>query len=102
MTADNTQLDGMYAGFGKVIEGMDVVEKIANVKVFYRSSELKEGESAPKDKDGNEIQSDTPKKQPVIKSLSVETYGIDYGMPKTMDVFDAYAWMMQQYGLSAQ
>ena len=100
MTEDNTQLDGTYAAFGKVIEGMDVVEKIANVKVYYRSSELKDGEEAPKDKDGNTIQSDTPKKQPVIKSITVETNGVDYGVPETVEVFDAYSWMMQQYGMS--
>lgn len=100
MTEDNTQLDGTYAAFGKVIEGMDVVEKIANVEVYYRESELKEGEEAPKDEDGNTIQSDTPKEQPVIKSISVETYGVDYGVPNTIDVFDIYTWMMQQYGLT--
>ena len=99
MTDDNTGLDGSYAAFGKVTEGMDVVEKVANVEVYYRESELKEGEEAPKDKEGNTIQSDTPKKQPVIKSISVETYGIDYGIPKTIDVFDTYSWMLQQYGM---
>ena len=30
--ADATYLDGQYAAFGKVIEGMDVVDEIANVK----------------------------------------------------------------------
>lgn len=30
---DTTSLDGQYAAFGKVISGMDVVDKIANVKV---------------------------------------------------------------------
>lgn len=99
MTKDNTQLDGIYAGFGKVIEGMDVVEKIANVEVHYRNGELKEDEEVPKDADGKEIQSDTPKKQPIIKSITVETYGVDYGIPKTLDVFDAYSWMLQQYGM---
>ena len=99
MTEDNTQLDGSYAAFGKVIEGMDVVEKIANVEVYYRESELEEGEEAPKDAEGNKIQSDTPKKQPVIKSISVETYGVDYGVPETKDVFDLYSWMLQQYGV---
>lgn len=100
MTEDNTSLDGLYAAFGKVMEeDMDVVEKIANVEVYYRDSELKEGEEAPKDKNGNKISSDMPKKAPVIKNITVETYGIDYGIPKTNDVFDYYAWLMQQYGM---
>ena len=101
MTEDNTQLDGIYAAFGRVIEGMDVVEKIANVEVYYRESELKDGETAPKDSDGNTIQSDTPKKQPVITSLSVETYGVDYGIPKTIDPFNITSWMMKNYGMFA-
>ena len=101
MTANNTQLDGLYAAFGRVTEGMDVVKKISNVKVYYRSADLKEGQSAPKDKDGQEIASDTPKKAPVIESLSVETYGVDYGMPETVDPFDVNSWIMQQYGMQS-
>lgn len=106
MTEDNDYLDGYYAAFGEVTEGMDIVEKIANVEVYYRSSELKEGESAPKDNDGNEIASDKPKKAPVIKSITVETYGVDYGIPETVEEFDMNAWytnfLMQQYGYSQQ
>ena len=30
--ADSTYLDGQYAAFGKVIEGMDIVDEIASVK----------------------------------------------------------------------
>ena len=33
--ADSTYLDGQYAAFGKVIDGMDVVDKIADVAVTY-------------------------------------------------------------------
>lgn len=38
MHADNTGLDGQYAAFGKVISGMDVVDKIAGCEVTYSSS----------------------------------------------------------------
>lgn len=99
MTSDNTSLDGLYAAFGKVIEGYEIIEKVSKVDVIYRTEELKEDEEVPKDDDGNKIASDTPKEQPVIKSLSVETYGIDYGVPQTNDVFDIYSWWMQQYGI---
>ena len=99
MTEDNTSLDGLYAAFGEIIEGMDVVEKIANVEVYYRDTELEEGEEAPTDEDGNTISSDTPIEAPVITSITVETYGVDYGIPETNDVFDYYTWLMQQYGM---
>lgn len=102
MTKDTTSLDGVYAAFGEVIEGMGVIEKIEKVEVTYRSSELKDGEEAPKDKDGNALQADKPKKDVVIESISVETYGVDYGIPETVDVFDYYSWLMQQYGMSVQ
>lgn len=104
MTEESTYLDGYYAAFGEVIEGMEVVEKIENVEVYYRTADLKENEEAPKDKDGNSIESDTPKKAPVIKSVTVETYGVDYGIPETVEEFDMATWynnyMMQQYGYS--
>ena len=98
MTADNTQLDGAYAAFGKVTEGMDVVKEISNVEVYYRSSDLKEDEEAPKDEDGNTISSDTPKKQPVMTSVSVETYGVDYGIPETVETFDLSSIYSQLMG----
>lgn len=66
MTEDNSSLDGLYAAFGKVIEGMDVVEKIADVDVYYRDGDLEEDEEVPTDEDGNQIASDTPKEAPVI------------------------------------
>lgn len=98
MTADNTQLDGVYAAFGKVTEGMEIVKEISNVKVYYRDTELEEGEEAPKDEDGNEISSDTPVEQPVIKSISIETYGVDYGIPQTVEPFDVSALYSQFLG----
>ncbi|MDO4378007.1 MAG: peptidylprolyl isomerase [Erysipelotrichia bacterium] len=37
---DSLYLDGNYAAFGKVIEGMDVVDKIAEVQTDYRDKPL--------------------------------------------------------------
>lgn len=84
MTEETSSLNGLYAGFGRVIEGLDIVEKIANVEVITRDSNAEEGVDKPVD-------------PPVIKSIRVETYGIDYGIPETQEPFDYYKWMMQQY-----
>lgn len=100
MQKDQASLNGMYSAFGKVIEGLDIVDKIANVEVHYRDSDLKEGEETPKDEQGNEIASDMPKEKPVIKSITVETYGVDYGMPETMEPFNYYNWVMRNYNSS--
>lgn len=99
---DQEALNGMYAGFGKVIEGLDIVDKIANTEVYYRSADLQEGEEAPKDENGNELSSDMPKEKPIITSIRVETYGVEYGMPKTIEPFNYYNWLMRNYSSSIQ
>ena len=100
MAEDNKQLDGMYAAFGKVIEGIEVVDKIVNTEVYYRSQDNLKEEDIPKDENGKQISPDTPKKAPKIKSVTVETYGADYGTPETVVPFDYNAWLMQQYGIA--
>ena len=71
MNADNDNINGLYAGFGEVIEGLDIVDKIANVEVVTRDESASEGV-------------DKPVNPPVIKSIRVETYGVDYGTPETV------------------
>lgn len=87
MTADNDNLNGLYAGFGEVIEGMDVVDQIVNVEVVTRDQNASEG-------------IDKPVNPPVITSIRVETYGADYGEPETVEPFNYYNWLMQQYSTS--
>ena len=87
MTADNTSLDGSYAAFGEVTDGMDIVDKISNLDVQTRDSS-----STDTTKTANK-----PLDPPVITSITVETYGIDYGKPTTVTPFDYYSYMMQQY-----
>ncbi len=55
-------MDGSYAAFGKVIEGMDVVNKIAEVST--------------------ESQSDRPYENQVMESVTVDTFGVEYPEPE--------------------
>ena len=67
-TDDYTNLTGRYAGFGKVIEGYDILENLASTKVEKQS---KENEELSK-----------PVKTPVIESIRVETFGEEYKLPE--------------------
>ena len=39
----------------------------------------------------------TPVNAPVVTSVRVETYGIDYGLPETLTPFDISSWYYSQY-----
>ncbi len=61
MHADAPSLDKDYAAFGHVVEGMDVVDEIATTET-----------------DG----SDRPVENQTIRSIRVETFGVDFGEPE--------------------
>ncbi len=61
MHKDAPHLDGQYAAFGKVIEGMENVNKIAETATDY---------------------SDRPLQDQKIKTVTVETFGVDYPEPE--------------------
>ncbi len=56
-------LDGAYAAFGKVTEGMDAVNRIAETATDYN---------------------DRPLEEQKLKSVTVETFGVDYPDPEKM------------------
>ena len=62
MHETSPHLDGSYAAFGKVTEGMDVVNKIAEVPTAW---------------------GDKPFEAQVMKSVTVDTQGVDYAEPET-------------------
>lgn len=57
MHANSPHLDGSYAGFGKVIEGIEAVDTIAGLKT-------------------NRM--DRPNEYPVMRTVTVETFGTEY------------------------
>lgn len=100
MTKTNNSLDGYYTAFGKVTEGMEVVDAICNTEVVYRQENLGTDENIPTDSEGKQIASDRPVNPPVITKMTVETYGVEYGEPETVEPFDYNEWIYQQYGIS--
>lgn len=62
MHENSPHLDGSYAAFGKVTEGEDVIDKIAEVEVDF---------------------SDRPLNEQKMKKVSVDTFGVEYAEPTT-------------------
>ena len=95
MTTNNhTNLDGYYAGFGKVIEGMDVVHNIENVECKATSS----GEEGEESSSAN-TEVSTPVTDVIITAVSVDTHGVKYGRPESLEPFNYMKWLYAQYGL---
>ena len=63
MHAAAPHLDGQYAAFGKVIEGIENVDKIAGVDVDYN---------------------DRPEQEQKMAKVTVDTFGVEYPQPEKM------------------
>ncbi len=63
MHKDSPHLDGAYAAFGKVTEGLEVVNAIAETATDY---------------------SDRPLEPQIMESVTVETFGVDYPEPEKL------------------
>lgn len=61
MHKNSPHLDGAYAAFGKITEGLDVVDKIAQTATDYQ---------------------DKPLEKQVMKKVTVDTQGVDYDEPE--------------------
>lgn len=61
MHETSPHLDGQYAAFGKVVEGLDIVNKIAECATDYM---------------------DKPLEPQVMKKVTVETFGVEYPEPE--------------------
>ncbi|SEN47395.1 peptidyl-prolyl cis-trans isomerase B (cyclophilin B) [Peptostreptococcus russellii] len=63
MHKNSPHLDGQYASFGRVIEGMENVDKIAETKTGF---------------------GDRPKKEQKIKKMTVDTKGVEFEAPEKL------------------
>lgn len=63
MHADAFYLDGQYAAFGRIVEGMDVVDEIAAAKTGY---------------------GDRPLAEQRMKRVTAETFGVRYPAPEKL------------------
>ena len=61
MHENSPHLDGQYAAFGRITEGLDVVDRIANTRTDYN---------------------DRPRVPQVMKKVTVETFGVEYPEPE--------------------
>ena len=100
MTADNSSLDGYYAPFGKVIEGMDVVHNIENVEVKETETSSSSSSSSSDSSESESKEKSTPVNDVIISKVTVETYGIDYGKPDTLETWNYYDWVYKTYGIN--
>lgn len=93
MTDNNTNVNGYYAAFGKVLDnGMDIVDEIAKVEAIQEKDTT---EGSDKDTDTKE-----EGQKPVIKKMTVDTFGVNYGDPVRQEAFDMNKYLMKLYGLS--
>ena len=63
MHQDSPHLDGQYAAFGKLTEGEDVLDRIAGTRTGW---------------------ADKPVNPQVMKTVTVDTFGVDYPAPETI------------------
>jgi peptidyl-prolyl cis-trans isomerase B (cyclophilin B) len=63
MVADAPHLDGQYASFGKLVEGVELAKQIVNVKRDFR---------------------DKPYEDQVMEEVTVDTFGVEYDEPEKM------------------
>ncbi len=106
-TKEESGLNGAYCAFGKVTKGMDLIEKMLSLPVEEKEvddegnttndpvvgtlnddSELTENSEIKKFQEGS---------YPVITKATVETYGVDYGIPEYMEAFDYNQYISDLY-----
>jgi len=89
LTEDEIGYDGTYSAFGRVVDGMDIIDTISKLELEKNT-----------DSEGKETTGTGIVNAPVIKNVTVDTYGVDYGIPETESAYDFEAifnFLIQNY-----
>lgn len=87
MLDTNRSLNGFYTAFGKVVEGLDIVEKIFAEEVVPVETE----ETTNTNKIADFVA------PAVIKNVTLETYGVEYDIPEVHEAFDYNAFLQEYF-----
>lgn len=104
MMEDASNLNGVYCAFGKIVEGLDVLENVYNnaeIAVKEDTEEAEENSEEVEDEHNHDEEDENSIKEfataPVITSATVETFGVDYGKPEIHKAFDIQAYINNLY-----
>ena len=95
ITEGERGLNGLYAAFGRVTKGMDIIEIISKLDTKKTTTENEDGTITEVEDVQGTMKSF--EKMPVITSMTVDTFGVDYGKPVVSEAFDYYTYMYNQY-----
>ena len=92
LTENSPNLNGEYCAFGRVTSGMETVDAISKVETAVDESKNEETGEVTK------TETTRPATDIIIESLTIDTKGVEYGRPETIDVFDVNTWYLKKYG----
>lgn len=91
MMSDNaSNLNGAYAAFGKITEGLDLLENIYNTQELIVEVDEETGEVVESTGGIEEFSNKL-----VITSATVDTHGVEFEIPEVIEAFDYEEYMYQ-------
>lgn len=99
LTSNMNGYNGTYAAFGKVVEGMEVLDAIAETNTNTNKAEETENEATTEttendtDETANNAEEEATEEEKTITiaSITVDTFGVDYGIPEVFNFDSNYA-----------
>lgn len=87
MTEDDENFNGYYAAFGKVTEGIEIIDSLTTLETTKKTDS----------ETGEETSTSTPVNPPIITKMTVDTFGIKYDEPEKLEPFDIQSWFSKYF-----